>query len=593
MKHCPNKTVILGLLFATLVGCSHIESQQKVDAAVVAGNETVSANRPMPDTPTRPAAAVRSKGVWLGVQVSELMPDAALPAAFNTKVTMIFPGRVNITTVAERITNVTGVPVRVKPDVFLPASLLQPKGAGMAGQMQAALPAQGGVAGMLPGAVGAGGLPALPPAGAAAGTLGSLAATRTMSDFAQEMEVNYTGKLSSFLDMLSAKFGVNWIYRDGAIQMYRLVTKTLVLKENPGERSSQTDIGKTGGVTTGASAASGSASSGASSGTFNAAMSVRTQAGYSAWKNIKDAIDTVMTQVGRVSISESTGTIVITDTKEVVERVTALVNHENAILTKQVAVRVDVVRVMMSDKDEFGIDWSLVYSKLSNLTPQWTVKTASPATLTSASVGTVGISIVAPVSSDSSLTSRTSGSDALFRALGTVTRNVDRTSNTVVAKNRQPVPLAITNQLTYLAQTTPGTATAGAAGAAIPGLVPGVVTTGYLLNLLPTVLDNDAVMLQFSLDLSRLDRLDAATTGSGATLQQIQTPAVSGSQFQQQIGLRAGETLVISSFESNKGSYDRQTLGRNSPVGLGGSFTGGTGREAVVIMLTPMILQGV
>lgn len=573
------KKTCISMAVVFLTACGHVELQRELDATVETTRVELGdkAREVVASNPGKPPLVVRKQGAWLSPKTVPLMPDADLPPTFNTRVTMIFPGRVSLSAVAEQLTKVTGLPVRVKPDVFLPASALQPKKAtvSLVSTQQPVTPgAQTG-------------LPNLPGVGALGASLGS-------TGFATEMEINHVGSLVSFLDMAAAKFGINWEYRDGAIHFYRLISKTLTLKENPGGRTFNTDIGKTGGASTGTSGGAQSASTG-SNGSFNAAMSVQTKAAYSAWDDIKAAIETMLTQVGQVSVSESSGTIVITDTKDVVDQVTKLVEHENGVLTKQVAIRIDVVRMILGEGDEFGLNWDLVYSKLTNLAPDWTIKTAGPSSLVGAAAASMGLSIVAPATSDHSLTSRMSGSEALFRAIWSVNRSSMRISRSVMAKNRQPVPLAITDQVTYLAQTTPGASASTSTGgvSAVPGLVPGVVTTGYLLNLLPTVLDSDSVMLQFSLDLSQLNRIGKESTGQGETMQAINTPEVSGTQSVQHIGLRAGETLVISSYESDSGNYDKQTLDKNAPIGLGGSFTGKKKREAVIIMLTPEIRQGV
>lgn len=582
------KTIhILGVLSvaAVMQGCTgYVVTETKVNQATAASEAEITSKRIIGDNPSRPAVVVREKGAWVGGKTMELRPDAAMPTAFNVPVTMIFPGRVSLSTVAERITKTTGVPVRVKPDVFLPSQMLQPRGVN-AQQMQATPQTALGGAG--------GGLPSLPAPGVAGlPNMGSLSYSNS-ADFPRETEINFVGRLSRFLDILSAKFGVNWEYKDGAIQIYRLVTKTLALKENPGNREFSTDIGKTGTTTTGGSSGSSGTSSSNSSDSFSANMGVKTKAAFSAWDNVKSEIESVMTQAGRVSISESTGTIVITDTRDVVNTVTAIVEHENAVLTKQVAIRIDVMKVSLSDKDEYGINWNVVYNQLSS---NWRINVSSPSTLASTSAGSMGLSILTPdTSNPNSMLSRLAGSEALFNALHSVSKNVSRISNSVIAKNRQPVPLAITDQVTYLASTTPATSTTttGTTSSAVPGLTPGVVTTGYLLNVLPTVMDNGSVMMQLSLGLTDLVKLGSVSTGQGASLQLIQTPEVSGSQSMQNISLKAGQTLVISAYESNKGNYDRNGLSRGAPVGLGGSFAGGNGREATIILVTPVVMPGV
>lgn len=155
--------------------------------------------------------------------------------------------------------------------------------------------------------------------------------------------------------------------------------------------------------------------------------------------------------------------------------------------------------------------------------------------------------------------------------------------------NRQPVPIGVTNQQSYLASTTAGTTSLNGV-ASQPGLVPGQVTTGFLANMLPTVLDSNSVLLQFSMDLTELKKIGIVSVGSGVTQQSIQTPDVDGVQFVQRVALKAGSTLVLTGFEKTRDSYDMQGITKS--VGLGGSIVSKKTRESIVIMITPLIVDG-
>src|SRR5690606_4338101 len=111
--------------------------------------------------------------------------------------------------------------------------------------------------------------------------------------------------------------------------------------------------------------------------------------------------------------------------------------------------------------------------------------------------------------------------------------NVVSTNTTMaMTTNRQPVPVTLTDQIGYLASTTPAAAVAGGTGG-LPGLSPGTVTTGYILNLLPTILDNGNVLMHIAMDMSQLRALETVTSGSGDNQQSLQTPNVSAIQFAQ------------------------------------------------------------
>ncbi len=113
-----------------------------------------------------------------------------------------------------------------------------------------------------------------------------------------------------------------------------------------------------------------------------------------------------------------------------------------------------------------------------------------------------------------------------------------------------------------------------------------------MLNLLPTILDSNSILLQFSMGISTLDRLDKQSSGSGNNIQSIQTPTISSTDFLQKVALRPGDTLVLSGYEREQGQYDKRTLADGAPVGFGGSFNGSTAREAVVILVTPVVTEG-
>ncbi len=71
------------------------------------------------DRATQDAAVVlRSERPFLGTHSTARDVRAELPEVFRRDVTLRFAGRTNIATVAERVTEVTGLLVRVTPDVY-------------------------------------------------------------------------------------------------------------------------------------------------------------------------------------------------------------------------------------------------------------------------------------------------------------------------------------------------------------------------------------------------------------------------------------------------------------------------------------------
>lgn len=558
-KHLP--LFLMAGVFGLLSGCG--TTQQVVDkhyddnsARVKQGADGVITTNVASDG----VAVHRLQGAWLGMRSTPLQADSSLPQIFRRQVSLRFPGRANIATIAERITKVTGIPVSVKPDVLVPATAFI-KGGNVS----------------VPGGTSASGA-ATQDKAAYQGLSYSLS-NASVENNATDFEMNFEGPLAGYLDLLAAKAGISWEYREGVISLHRLVTKVFLLKAIPGSSSFDSSLGRT---------STASAGSGQTTAGFNSTSNITMVSKFSVWSALESSIKSIMSSSGKVAMSEATGSITITDTRDVVEQVGRLIDQENAMLTRQIAMRVEVLSVKLNSSNEHGIDWTSVFSQLSG---NFQMTFNSPVSTVSGNAANFGVSVLSPVTgtTGSATQQRFGGSQALFKALNTYGRVSVVTTANALTLNRQPVPVAITNQTSYLAEVTPSTGGGVGTVGGTPGLKSGVVTTGFLLNLLPTVLDSSSILLQFSVGISELNKLVTVSSGVGSSQQSIQTPEISGTEFLQRVAMRPGETLVLSGYERTVGQYDRRALTEGAPIGLGGSLTGVNNREAVIILVTPVL----
>lgn len=540
------------LVLTVLVGCSAVP-QSDVDqraqqlrqqmADKVAADSNVS---------TQPLVE-RVRGSYLGGESVPLAYDATLPAIFSD-VTFAFPGRTNLATVGERITEVTKLPVRLRPDVFITAKSLVRAGLG---QSQTNNPA--GPSPIIN--------PAMPPMPRQQGVNGAGIAAQTFDDFDVRLPMDYSGSLSGYLDRICARLGINWEYKDGTIILYRMVTKVFTVKANPGAVDFASGLTKGGGD--------------GSKGSFSSSSSTSMKGEYNVWVSIESAVKGMLSPLGTSTVDQAGGLLVITDTKEVVDNVSHYIEVENSTLTRQINISVRVVRVAITDSTESGFDLNMIYKKLAAGATNWTFGMTAPSTLTSGTAGALDLNILKPGS-------RFEGSDVLVKALnqfGTVLSDDTTTANTT---NRVPVPVGKFSTTTYLAETKPasGGGTSGS-GSGVPGLTPGTVTTGFFLNVLPTAFENNSVLLRVSLDQSVLTKLESISTGAGETLQKIQTPEVDGTKSDHSVGLKDGESIVLMGISRDGSNTDRRT----SVSGY--SATGSRLREMQLIVLTPKVSSGI
>ncbi len=595
MKQTSLLLVCAAAFSTVLSGCASYQATQKeVDHAHKAATERVETAQKEIVRPRHESALIRHVNIaWMASKSVPREIGTALPPQFED-VTLKFGGRHNIASVAEIIQRATGVKVMIHPDVQVPMRQLAPVSGGSTTQnpAQAATTLAGT---MSPASVTASGLPPVPGSmPGSAGIPGQTTITQTAgaSDYFIDVPVVYRGPLAGFLDRVTSRLGLDWEYRDGKIEIRRFVTRTFTIVALPGKTDFKSSLGKTGGITAGATSTSSSTGSGSTTGSFSAQMEVSANSTIDYWTSLEGTIKAMLSNMGKVAINQGSGTVTVTDIRDVTDRIGRFVEEENRTLTRQVAFEVQVYSVRSSRDSEFGVDWNLVYQKLSQLSPVWGLSLVSPGSLVGSTAAATGVQILKTVTNDKGATDRLSGSEAYVKALSSVSKVSLVTSQRAVTLNRQAVPVAVTDQTTYLAETTPGiVSTAG--GSSTIGLKPGVVTTGFMMNLMPTVTDRNSMVLTITLDMSELRRITSYSVGSGESQQAIQLPEVASTQFIQRVGLRTGETLVITGFERVTNDYDQRTLTKDMSPGFGGSFNGGVKKESLVILVSPVMTEGI
>ena len=115
------------------------------------------------------------------------------------------------------------------------------------------------------------------------------------------------------------------------------------------------------------------------------------------------------------------------------------------------------------------------------------------------------------------------------------------------------------------------------------------MTTGTFLNVRCSIQPNGSVIVQFSMDASM--RGETRTfNNNGVTLQYPQSTA---NQYQLYTSIQNGETAVlVGETNTQQQSTDKSFDTTLSPL-LGGGASTSTSQRAVLILLTPQIIEGV
>lgn len=490
---------------------------------------------------TKAAAPITyDNGLWLGKNSIKLEQPVVLPAIFYEPAT--FDRTVySLSELAERITLRAGIPTKVTPDADAAASRT----------MQGSNPAAGNTAQST-------GMSALP-----TGTLGGTASTRT------PFRIIYAnGNFKGLLDTASARLGVFWKYVDGTLLFYFTDTRTFQIHAIPGDSALS--------ATVASGADSTASSSGSTSGiSANNSQNTAVKSQLSVYSSIEKSVGAMLSTYGKVVASPATGSLTVVDTPDTLDRVAQLIDSENKRLSRQIMLSVTVLSVTLSGLDNYGIDWGLVYN---NMSSQYGIKNTFPTDSNTPGKPSFAAAILNTASS------KLAGSSAIINALSEQGKVRRETTASVVTLNDQPVPVQVAKQTTYLksSQTTI-TASVGTSTT----LTPGTVVSGFNMTLLPHVLNDGTVMLQFSTDISALRNIRTVSSNGSS----IESPELDTRNFLQRVAMRSNETLIISGFEQTDDNLDQQGVGRPNNFLLGGGFKAQANKEIIVILITPVAMN--
>ena len=536
-----------------LTGC--VTETQKINADIGQTNAKAerlvkSVGNTAPGVVTKaPPAAEYEDGIWLSKNVVKV-GQPSLPAVFYEEAT--FDRTVSsLTELAERITMRSGIPTKISGDAQQIAAgnsaSASSSGNNNGNNAAAANPAQAMITG-----------PARP---------------RTAIRIAYA-----NGNFKGLLDAVAARFGVYWKYANGAIQFYHTDSRTFQINAIPGDSSFSAAVSSGASSGGGGSAGSGSgagssAGGGSSKGvSSNNSQNTAVTSQLSVYGSIEKTILAMLSAYGKVVASPATGTITVVDTPDSLDKIASFVEAENKSLSRQVSINVTVLAVTLEDADNYGIRWDLVYQGLRN-------RYGISNSVARGNGSTFSAGIL------STANSKFAGSELMIQALSEQGKVRRETTASVVTLNNQPVPVQVAKQSSYL-QSSQTTLTAQVG--ATTTLTPGTITSGFNMSILPHVLNNGTIMLQFTTDISSLRGFRTVTSNNSS----IETPEVDTRNFLQRVSMKPNETLVISGFEQTTDNLEQSGVGTPKNMLLGGTYKGASNKEIIVILITPSTMNG-
>lgn len=395
-------------------------------------------------------------------------------------------------------------------------------------------------------------------------------------------------RLIDVLDQATQMADLSWRYINGGVEIFDTETRTFHIAAVPGTSEFTAKLGtkNTGGAGTSANQASQISSDSGQSLTIKNTIDF--------WKSVREEVQQQVGPRGKFVVSEASGIVTVTDSPRNLSRIEKYFKDMNSHRIRQVMVSVKLYSVTTSAKDNYSLDWSMIYKNLNQYAAlgmrgaNYATQAAfNPATgqitlARAAATGSTGLNFM--ILDDGTKRGGFYGSDVLLQAMSSQGAASLVTEAVAITTSGEPVPLNITKETSYLAAIT---TTAVSGGTSQSSLTPGVVTTGFSMNLLPKLMPNDGVSLQAAIDLSSLDRM-AEITSSGQT---IQIPEKSGRSFMQKVHLRSGQTLVIGGFQQTGNQFGTSGVGSVDMNPAGGSRTSDRSKTTLILTMTPIVVH--
>lgn len=387
--------------------------------------------------------------------------------------------------------------------------------------------------------------------------------------------LRWLGKpLSELLDVVTSQLGLSWSYRNGAVVIHYLDTRTyrialsaaLDVEANVSSGASLTSGASGGGNGTSASETTGETSQ-------RTMMSIKSRFG----ADVQRAIEAMLTPgIGEHAFSPSIGTVTVTDTPDVLDRIGQYIDDTNARMSRQAMLYVTVASVELTDSDSLGINWNLVWRSLNGSFGAGFTNGLSPLE-NSANVG-FGI-----LDTATGRAGQFGGTQAILNALSKQGAVSIMRQRGVTTQHLQPTPIHLTNERQYVCgRSQTNTAQVGSTESTTLCSV----VTGFAMDILPDI-HGDRLTLQFSLNMSPPARIEMVP---GNPERPEYTASVDRQTFLQRVGMRSGQTLVISDFQEASVASGKQGIGGTSAWAMTGSGTREETRRVLVIIISPRIM---
>ncbi len=297
-----------------LSGCSLVEKlSEHVSSVKQAQEHTLAQQESFRQSTTSREARANAQRVnrpWLVGKSVPLSREVSLPAALrkNVDTTIMYRGgKADLVTLAERITQATGIPVRIKPEALLPAESFMPR--------------------------------------LALNSLTPVVAMPHQTDLGRGSQ-----PLPKVLDAIARRLALHWRYHQDAIELFRTQTRSFDVRVLSLASQADAQLGRSPGN-----------KAGGFDHTSRTSLHAPEQHPLDA---VRLRIEPFMTRAGIIAAQPGASTtVVVTDTPDALDAIAGFIEKENRVMTRRVRLIFEEITIATNQNLEFGLDWDTVLSQ--------------------------------------------------------------------------------------------------------------------------------------------------------------------------------------------------------------------------------------
>lgn len=487
-----------------------------------------------------------------------------LPLRQNVNTTLLYNTDGDLVTLAGRIQDATGIPVKVTQDALLPAEAFMPRleqkdvmnGASGAAAVKANLAAPVVLNSPLP----------TSSASNAATIMPSTGAGKPATVVASKVSQTGSQPLASTLDSIAIRLGVYWKYEEdiGAIVFYRTETRSFEIRGAESTPSSEMSVELTGGVNPDSSSGMESKSK----------SSLKADEKDSPMVGIMNRVKQFMTLSGRIA-SGTGGLLVVTDTKSALDKIDDFIKRENTMRTRRIDMVFEEITIEKSTSSQSGMNWNLLFN-----TDSSSVNVSGLNSLLEQEGA--ALSLGAAVGSGP-----WKGSSVSVQALAKVGKIVDQKTNSFSSTNGKSATTGRPEKQKYIDKLQQTQSNSDTSKPTV-SVTQAEEVSGRILTVLPKAYSDGDIDLDIKFDNTPTPFFEKQVLPDGSY---VQSPRSVGDISLSSVTARPGQPVVVFASTSNNSTSNERRTDRNAPIIFGGSDVADKTERLTVFVLTAMVRE--